>query len=107
MASEICNNGLSLESTGTSGGKPYKLLAWNGKIIPGQTSIDYGTLNKWGVRYVTVIFEVYEAGKTKLLDIKRCWDCRYQKGTPIVCELTGKRINDSNIIPTWCPLKDA
>ena len=60
----IVNNGLTLKEVrripveGDSNW-PMKLLAFNGKIIPGQVAIDYGNPGFWGVRNVTVTFQVY------------------------------------------------
>lgn len=51
-------NNLSLVSRKISNGDHIPLLAADGKIIEGQCSLHFSEPNEWGVRTVTVIFEV-------------------------------------------------
>ena len=59
---KIVNNGLSLERIGLlHDDNSIRLLALNGKVIPGQIAIEYGKPDFWGVRHIKVMFEVYTA----------------------------------------------
>jgi len=56
------NNRLSLKRTPSG---IFKLLAFDGEIIPGQCFIQFEKPNQWGVRMVNVRFEVQEKPTVK------------------------------------------
>ena len=63
MSDTEINDRLSLKAVpfGLCPDSKLALLALDGEVIPGQCSIHIGDANKFGVRYVTVIFEIVDA----------------------------------------------